>query len=224
MIKQLHLNECDSTQDILKEQLSVLGNSNPFVVSCEHQKNGRGRGLNSWTSHQGSLCFSLNLEPHPIISLTALEISVIITKFFEGSILSLKWPNDIWDKNQKKCAGILIQSHQGSMITGIGLNLFSDLAPFGGVYDSPFSFDKKSWSLEIANFILQNRYKSSEQLKNDWEKKCGHLGHRINITEGNEITEGIFSGLGEHGQAVIKTYNGEKHFYNGSLTIQDLNH
>lgn len=221
MIQHIHLNSCDSTQEVLKEQLKQSGNLSSYLITCDEQTNGRGRGANSWINLPGTLCFSFNLEPHKILSFTALEISILLIRFFEGSILSVKWPNDILNKQQKKCAGILVQSFQGTMMAGIGLNLFSDHDSFGGIYDSEFMFNRKSWGLEIAQFINSNRYQDTELLIGHWEKRCAHLNKKVILIEGNEVTEGIFSGLGQYGQAELQTINGKKDFYNGSLRILD---
>jgi biotin-(acetyl-CoA carboxylase) ligase len=40
-----------------------------------------------------------------------------------------------------------------------------------------------------------------------------HLNRKVTITDGNEIVEGIFSGLGAHGEAIVSG----KSVFNGSL-------
>jgi biotin-[acetyl-CoA-carboxylase] ligase BirA-like protein len=219
MIKHVHLAECDSTQELAKEQLTSLGDQDEILVSCDKQLKGRGRGNNLWYSLPGSLCFSMTFAPNPTASLTAIELSLIISKFFEGSILSLKWPNDIWNKHQKKCCGVLVQNHQGRMIAGVGLNLFSEHPEFGGVYETSFELDKKLWSMELANFIYSNRFYDQKVLKTEWENKCAHLGSLVNISEGHDDVEGFFQELGNNGQAVVLTKEGVKNLYNGTLRI-----
>ncbi len=219
MIRHIHLDACDSTQDILKEQ--TIGKNESLLVSTEKQLKGRGRGLNQWEEIPGSLCFSLSLKPHEKISFTALEISLLLTRFFEfeGCKISLKWPNDLLDSRGLKCGGILIQGSGSQYFAGIGINLFSDHKEFGGVYREAFEFNKKSWSLRIAEFIIANRYVDTLELKNDWELRCSHLGNPVRIVEGNEITEGIFQSLGPNGEALINTAQGVKSIYNGTLRI-----
>ncbi len=218
MIKQIHVNSCDSTQDLLKEQLKDHG-SETILVSCENQLKGRGRGDKVWSALPGTLCFSLNLPPHVAPSFTALEISLLITKFFEeiGKELKLKWPNDIWNKHQQKCCGVLVQSFQHHMMAGIGINLSSQDSAFGAIFDEEFEFDKKSWAHEMANFILMNRYQDTESLKKDWNERCFHLNKEVTITENNETHQGIFLGLGTHGEAILSTPDGEMKLYNGTL-------
>jgi len=218
MIKHVHLDECDSTQLVLKEQMKQ-GPQGQFLVSTQKQLQGRGRGERSWECLPGSLCFSMNIEPHPSVSFTALELSVIILKFFEGSKLYLKWPNDIFNTNHKKCCGILVQSANSKFMAGLGINLCSEHPDFGGVFDSIFSFDKKSWSRELAEFILANRIPDVKELKNFWEASCVHMGKIVEISEGDTKTVGHFVGLGDYGEALLSTPEGVKHLYNGSLRI-----
>ncbi len=217
-MRQIHLNQCYSTQDALKEQL-MCADSETILVSCNDQIAGRGRGENKWFSLPGSLCFSLNLSPHPTISFTAIEISVIVADFFEekGISLKLKWPNDLWTKDRKKCGGILIQGYQQKFIAGIGLNLFSSEESYGGIFDLSFLVDKKKWAHDLALFIQQNRIDDIQMLKGKWHKRCGHFQESVVITEGDEKTEGIFQGLGDYGEALIMNSQKIHKIYNGSL-------
>lgn len=221
MIRHIHVNECDSTQDILKEQLNTQSGDAQILVSCENQVQGRGRGSNLWKAMPGTVCFSTNLLPHPEMSFTALELSVLVARFFEarGRKIYLKWPNDLWDQDKKKCAGILVQGNQNVLMAGIGLNLFSDDPNFGGVFEAPFSLDKKNVAREIADFIHSHRYSNKEDLKHDWEERCGHLHQMVTVTEGNEVYKGIFEGIGEHGECLLKGEDKSYRLYNGSLRI-----
>lgn len=221
MKKHIHVIDCDSTQDILKEQLKAQNDADQILVSCENQNLGRGRGDNSWKAMPGTVCFSFNLEPHKILSYTAIEISVLLALFFEnkGRALKLKWPNDLWDQNLKKCAGILVQSHQGKLLAGIGINLFSEDENFGGVFETSFAIDKKQWANDMADFILENRFSDTDILRREWLKRCGHLNYMVRVTEGAEVVEGIFQGLGEHGEAEVCRDTKTVRIYNGSLRM-----
>jgi biotin-[acetyl-CoA-carboxylase] ligase BirA-like protein len=220
-MRHLHLIDCDSTQDVLKEQLSQGTSSESILVSCENQLKGRGRGDHTWASMSGTLCFSLSLSAHSIPSFTAIEISVLVARFFEskGRVIKLKWPNDLFNREDKKCAGVLVQSHSDIMMAGIGLNLFSESPEFGGVYEASFEVEKKSWCHELAEFILKNRYQNSADLTLDWEKRCRHLNERVSVEEAGVVKTGIFVGLGIHGEAVLRDGALEHHLYNGSLRI-----
>jgi BirA family biotin operon repressor/biotin-[acetyl-CoA-carboxylase] ligase len=155
------------------------------------------------------------------MSFTALEISLLVARFFEyeGCKLGLKWPNDLWDSRGAKCGGILVQGSGDKLIAGIGLNLFSDHPDFGGVYRLSFHFDKKSWSHRIAEFIVAHRYEDTEALRQDWELRCPHMLAHVSITEGAEKWEGRFLGLGPNGEATLETAQGKKSIYNGTLRV-----
>ncbi len=219
MIKHVHVDVCDSTQDLLKEQTS--GSGEILLVSTNRQTKGRGRGANVWEDLPGTLCFSLIVEPHAVMSFTALEISLLLTRFFEleGRILGLKWPNDLWDSEGLKCGGILIQGSGARLYAGIGLNLFSNQKDFGGVYSADFAVDKKFWSYRIAQYITSHRYTQTDTLIKDWETRCPHMKKEVIITEGNESWRGTFMGLGGHGEAVLSTDEGMKNLFNGTLRI-----
>ena len=166
----------------------------------------------------------MNIKPHIIQSFTALEVSVLVSRFIEtkGINLLLKWPNDLWDKNFLKCCGVLIQSSQEQMIAGIGLNIFSSSHDFGGVFETEFPLSKKEWCLYIATFIHENRYTETQVLIQDWEKRCFHLNQLVVIKEGEDNVEGIFRGLGPHGEALLDIKKEILHLYNGSLRPSSL--
>ena len=222
MEKFIHLDFCDSTQDVIKEQLS-LGHSGEMTVSCEHQIKGRGRGLNTWLDGAGTICFSMTIFPHHQTSLTALEISVLICNFFEskGKNIRLKWTNDLITPNRKKCGGILVQNFQDQYFVGVGINIFSPSPEFGGIFSALFTFDKKEWVTELSNFIRTNRFTSSEKLINDWSNKCIHLNEVVTINESDQKIKGIFKGLGNFGEALIETENGTLKLFNGSLHLEN---
>jgi len=221
MIKHVHVSECDSTQDILKEQLSAEPEVRQVLVSCEQQNMGRGRGNNVWQAMPGSLCFSLSVEAHKISSFTALEISLLVVRFFEfeGQTLKLKWPNDIWSTQYKKCGGILVQNSQNMMLAGIGLNLFSSDSKFGGIYPRQFEFDKAAWAMKISKYIYQHRYQNTDVLKKDWQDRCFHMHQKVLIRENGDNFIGRFVGLGVHGEALLASDLGVQRHYNGSLNL-----
>lgn len=221
MIRQFHLEECHSTQDVLKEQLARHESLESILVSCENQTSGRGRGENKWEMIPGGLCFSFNLTPHKMVSFTALELSVLIARYFEsrGVKLFLKWPNDLWDKDLKKCGGILVQGAQNQYLAGVGLNLYSNQSKFGSVLSQEPTENKAGLALDLTEFIHQNRYSDSNVLSADWIQRCGHLNHMVSLTEGDLRSEGIFQGLGEFGEAIICVDAKPRRFFNGSLRL-----
>jgi BirA family biotin operon repressor/biotin-[acetyl-CoA-carboxylase] ligase len=113
----------------------------PALVAARHQTAGRGRGKNTWSSNEGSLTFSVLLEPAnlgittadwPQLSLaTAVAICDALSNELsplQGRSLGIKWPNDVMLDGAKIC-GILIESPGGVapakdlLVVGIGINV-----------------------------------------------------------------------------------------------------
>ncbi len=220
MVKYIHVDRCDSTQDLLKEQLT-LEPETEWTISCEHQTQGKGRGSNTWIDTAGTLCFSMSITPHLKPSFTALELSVLVCRFFEGEgkKLKLKWPNDIQNKFGKKCAGLLVQTSSQHCMAGLGVNLFFEGSDFGGVYDSTFQLNKEFWCKNLSHFIRQHRYIDTSLLTQDWDERCSQLNQEVTISESNVTVQGIFRGLGQFGEALIENQDGFHRLYNGSLRL-----
>ncbi len=220
MEKFIHVDRCDSTQDLLKEQLS-LGGDEELTISCEHQLNGRGRGSRTWLDSPGTICFSMAIKPHVKPTFTALEVSTLIADFFsmKGQSLSLKWPNDLLNPQGLKCGGILVQGAGLHYLAGVGLNLFQNSGDFGGIYETAFPIEKKSWAQELSLYIRSHRYSSTEELVSRWTEYCFHLNKEVRITEGSEEITGFFRGLGPFGEALLENPGGVQHLYNGSLRL-----
>lgn len=220
MEKFIHVERCDSTQDILKEQLALIG-EDELTVSCEQQTNGHGRSNNIWKDSPGSVCFSMTINQHPQMTFTALEISILVHKFIfqKGKDIKLKWPNDLISPDGKKCGGILVQNSGTHYYAGIGLNLFENKHCYGEIFSAPFALDKKTWAQELSQYIRKNRYNDTELLKKDWLENCFHLNRKVKITEGDQESVGIFTGLGSYGEAVLENSQGIQHLFNGSLRL-----
>ncbi len=105
-----------------------------LLVTAEYQHAGRGAGTNSWESAAGeNLLLSLRLRP---VSLEAcrmfslsevLSLSLLDTLAAYAEGFSIKWPNDLYHRDDK-VAGMLIEnSLAGSMVAdstlGLGLNV-----------------------------------------------------------------------------------------------------
>lgn len=216
----IFVESCESTQELLKEQLKQ-NDSNELTVGCEHQINGRGRSDNSWEQMPGTICFSMTVFPSERVTFTALEISLLIQKFFEAKNekVFVKWPNDIMAKDHKKCGGVLIQNIGNHYLAGIGLNLHSNNDLYGGIYEPQLPLDKKNWIKELSEFISTHRYLTIEEIASDWLKQCFHLNSKVKINEGNQETIGTFTGLGRHGEAILQNAAGTHHLFNGSLRL-----
>ena len=132
-MKRIHFKEIDSTNTWLKENYQKL--EDVTFVSAESQSAGRGRRGRSWESREGNLYLSLLLKDEKYLKQTETISTVsayLILKVLEGygmKDLSIKWPNDIFVKDDKIC-GILLESisinELECLIVGIGLNVNQD--------------------------------------------------------------------------------------------------
>lgn len=231
-----YYNELDSTNTKAWE-LIAENSENGTVIITDNQLKGRGRQANKWISIPGkSLTFSIIIYPNALpnqINLYSLIAGLAITDcLIEYDIhAQLKWPNDILI-NGKKVGGILCESKISggvikSLVIGIGLNVNENVNNF------PISLHKiatslliesgKQFQLEIllANILnhLEHRIKNKETHSQliDWEERCAHLNQKVTFRSGDQIIDGVFTGLTEIGEAKILIDGKENVFTSGEI-------
>lgn len=221
MFRQVHLEQCDSTQDELERHVEGDNQSESVLISTSKQLNGRGRGAHSWEYNAGSLAFSFTVSPHPELTWQSLEVAICLAQFFEkrfSTNLQLKWPNDIYS-NEKKCGGILLKKTSTTMLVGIGINLLPN-SNWGSVFNESIQLES-DWSskipAEFVRYYLQVHPVEVASIRSEWNKRCVHLNKLVHIQDGETRTHGTFVGLGEHGQALIQTDSRLESIYNGTL-------
>ena len=238
MIHHCHFHQIPSTQDYIRDHLDDLLSHSPLcLVSADFQTAGIGRKRHSWNHVKNALAFSLTLKrPRGggTNSLTALEIAVLLVRFFRenyGHSLQVKWPNDLINPSGEKCGGVIIHLQSGGeIIVGIGLNLgpakFAQEQQYHflpGVIDHNWELaknDLKEIPYAIYEFILSHRLDSHEILA-EWMKYCVHLNHLVAIRDGVEHWQGIFIGIGQQGEAILGQKGGQVHqvrVFTGSLS------
>lgn len=135
-----YIDELVSTNHLIKEMLKEENLAEGFVLQTGFQTGGKGMNGNSWESAKGkNLLFSLLLRPAHIAPDEQFLVSQIVSLGILNALknlqetnpvkefFSVKWPNDIYWKDQK-LGGILIENNwQGrtisTSIAGIGLNV-----------------------------------------------------------------------------------------------------
>lgn len=137
----LELDEVGSTNDVVLSMLVSEATKLPLVVVARRQLTGRGQQTRTWWSDEGSLTFSLGLDPNhfglrrdqvPRVSLaTAVGlIDVLESSGVPTGAIRIRWPNDL-EAGSRKLAGILpewVDSPRGGrLVLGVGLNVTSDL-------------------------------------------------------------------------------------------------
>ena len=205
-------------QDGLEEGVSFLSYS---------QTKGRGRNDNKWTSLKGNLFLSTIIRPknekknwQQLSLIFAFSVIEVLLKFgINQKLIELKWPNDILVDN-KKIAGILLESSHDFIIAGIGLN----------VKNTPINEEKwkttkvndyinLNLSLKEIAYKILDRFFFNYQIWNEKkfiffkEKINNILKYRtkvisINLSSNKNTLSGILVGLGDTGTMMIDSGSG----------------
>jgi BirA family transcriptional regulator, biotin operon repressor / biotin---[acetyl-CoA-carboxylase] ligase len=221
----VHLTNVNSTQDYLKSLLKERSGEIDYLVSCDNQLQGHGRGDKDWHGYSGGIYLSFTLTAHQIPTLTTLELACILADYLEQNYqvkLKLKWPNDLLIEN-KKCAGILIDHQLDQYIVGMGINLWRsehELFNFASISQNTYQNEnKKSLCLDLYQFIKNNRIEKSEMLKKIWLNRCAHLNQPVTILENSQQTTAIFKDIGMYGEAIVEEHGVQKKYYSASILI-----
>ena len=129
--------EVDSTNDQARR---LLAGGDPLelpaLVWADRQTRGRGQGVNTWWSDEGSLTASVVLDPleydlgvaiRPRVALAvALAVVGAIREVVPACQPGIRWPNDV-EVEGRKLGGILVEGVTSSggdrLIVGVGLNV-----------------------------------------------------------------------------------------------------
>jgi BirA family transcriptional regulator, biotin operon repressor / biotin---[acetyl-CoA-carboxylase] ligase len=231
-MKHIHRETIDSTSDYLKSNfkdlISHLGQiDQEILITTRHQTKGRGRLDHEWKQLGNSLAFSFLIRPCEILTLTSIEIGILLNKYFKDR-LYLKWPNDILNSKLYKCGGILCQLvSKKYLIVGVGINYgnsnkdnFQFPYPVGSVFENQEleDIDYQNIPKEIYRYILDNRMKPKKVIS-EWDNCCVHKDQDVKIIDGETSTEGIFKKINQDGAAILDIKGVEKAIMCGSLFI-----
>ena len=235
----IHLDQCDSTNNYLKNHYDQLKENFPVLVTGALQTRGRGRQQRGWVSPKGKglySSFGFYLEARHNLNLLPLiaGIAVIETvKKVADIVCGLKWPNDVLYKN-KKMAGVLIENvimeTRIFSIVGIGINLNHTADDFPG------ELVEKAVSLKMAagasddyevaevNPILTTVFfQWLEKLEKDEKEKIVQTANRysdflmdrpISFHQSpDRIVNGIFKGINHDGGLILESREGSNTIY-----------
>lgn len=203
------------------------------IVYTNFQTAGRGQMRNRWESEDGkNLLFSIVLYPSMINPadqfLISMAISLGICDFLKRyiSLCTIKWPNDIYVKNDK-IAGLLIESsimknQIESTIAGIGLNINQD--KFLSDAPNPVSLkningrksDLTSCLSEVAA-DLDERYKQlmegKNNIKEDYISQLFRLNEWHEYKDNNGQYSGRIKSISDFGRLQIEMRTGKMKEY-----------
>jgi BirA family biotin operon repressor/biotin-[acetyl-CoA-carboxylase] ligase len=217
-----------STASTMKDAAALAARGEPHgtVVVAETQTEGIGRHGHAWHSESaGGLYLSIILrlpltpEAMPVV---AIALGLAVQRAIDdvaGVACDLRWPNDVL-LNEKKIAGILVQTADNAVIAGIGVNVnqatfpeelrsiaTSLLLQTGREHSKEALLDRVVMeSLKYAG-VLTDRGKAS--ILRQFEARSSYVrGKSVDVESSNRIVTGVTEGLDENGFLLVRTLGG----------------
>ncbi len=236
----------ESTNDLACALALGGGIDTPFVVRANQQTKGRGRGANVWWSDEGSLTFTLVIDPtahglklihEPRLALaTAVAVIGALGKIFTAMTpLGIRWPNDI-EAAGKKLGGILterVETPSGvRLLIGVGINVHTDLAgaPAGvrklavAIRDSRDFLKSENERDTLFGIILEECTAVFPRLAGDdprlarrWADLDTLNDEAVQVDLGTRIVTGIGRGIDAEGALVLASEKGEERLIGGRV-------
>ena len=228
------LAEVDSTNNHANRLITEGKAKNGSVVMSGYQKNGRGQRGNGWESAPGkNLLASIIVFPDflPVVKQFYLSkiASLSLFDWLSAQIrdIYVKWPNDIFVRNQK-ISGILIDtsimgSRIDSAVVGIGLNLNQEkFSPEWPHAVSLAMLTKQNYNIRETAVQLHAVFMDwYEKLEAGFVDEIDRAYHRnlfrkdewaLFRKDGHEFEARIL-GTGDYGQLILEDRSGKKSEY-----------
>lgn len=242
----LDFEEVASTSDLARQLAADAPHELPLLVRARRQTRGRGRGSNAWWSDEGSLLFSLLLDParhglrpehEPRLALvTALAaVEAIAPHLPDPGVLGIRWPNDV-EAGGLKLGGILperVETGRGPrLVIGVGLNLSTrlDAAPAAvramatsveALRGRPLPPDDAG---RVLIDLLAHLAEGLEALGRDdpalaarWDRLDTLRGVPVRIDLGPRLVEGSGAGIDDRGGLRLRTAEGPLTLFGGRV-------
>ena len=199
-----------STQHIARRLIEQGLASMGDAVIADEQTAGQGRFGRSWISPSGGMYATIILSSDPLLSLKAGLALVCVLRRAGVSAASLKWPNDVLVED-RKIAGVLIETAGEHSLVGIGLNLTAtplDCSTCVSHYVDVISRD--DWALSIISEISRQALISLDM--DAYREACLTLGRPVRLERLGQQpdVEGIAVDVDEHGRLVVMTAEGKR--------------
>ena len=174
------------------------------------------------------------------LSAVVAGIAVVKAARRFGLELSLKWPNDLAvldGDTPAKVAGILLEERAGVLLAGIGINVawappaetlragaaMPAKALVSGLEKSQKIFlTAESLWYQLVNCLFCE-YSTGGSLKKNWKDLAESFllwrGSCVCLDDGNEVVEGILTGLCHDGGLCLSRNGRQEVFYSGSLRL-----
>jgi BirA family biotin operon repressor/biotin-[acetyl-CoA-carboxylase] ligase len=246
LVRTVHrVSETESTSTLARQLVSGEDPPpQPLLVWADRQTAGRGRGTNRWWSDDGSLTFTVVLNPdafglphdrRPTLSL-ALGVGLIDAleagRMLRPGTAGLRWPNDI-EIADRKVAGLLIElveSRDGPrLLIGIGINVTTrfDNAP-PDIQRMATSLEREAaapWShareavmaAALAGVSRALTMFDLAELVDRWNSIDLLRGRRVVVEIGSERIEGLGAGIDATGRLLLATESGVRPIVAGTV-------
>ncbi|WP_442879681.1 biotin--[acetyl-CoA-carboxylase] ligase [Bartonella sp. CB189] len=232
----------DST-NLAARRKAYAGHTGCLWVVAQEQSQGKARRGRSWYSPRGNLYSSLLLIDG-IVHKTATQLGFVagvsmveaVKHFIKdneraSNIISLKWPNDILLKGYKG-SGILLETfeiipHKYALVIGIGMNVkhHYENAPYptSSLKNINLHIDAEQLFTVLTdcfakNYLLWKQLGGDSIIRKKWLLYSAHLGQLVKIVNDGKIIEGIFDGLDNDFNCILKQRNG----YSTTVTAGDV--
>jgi BirA family biotin operon repressor/biotin-[acetyl-CoA-carboxylase] ligase len=198
--------------------LAHAGSPEGTLVFAAQQSKGRGRQGRAWASPAGGAYFSIIVRPRrsaseaPQLSLvTGLAVAEGVRQLTRV-YPSIRWPNDVLVQG-KKLAGILLETRDGAVIVGVGVNVaatppdVADLATSVADIFSPAVGPHQVTGAVWRRFSLwYDRWTRDgfAPVREALRAALGYFGQPVHITAGTEQFEGTVQDVDEHGRLVVR--------------------
>lgn len=235
----------DSTNAYLM-QLARNPSLNRQVCVAEHQTAGRGRRGRQWVSPFGhnlylSVLWRYQRDPSSVAGLS-LAIGVAVMRALKRlgiDGLGLKWPNDIYYR-QQKLGGILLEvSGESSgpchVVVGLGLNLFlapaqsvaiqqpwTDLATVAGADIGKLRNQLLAWLVnEIVDVLADYDNCGLNAYLDPWRAYDCLYQQAVTLSIGEQVIEGTVAGIDDNGFLLLMTPDGvSKRYASGEVSVK----
>ena len=221
----LEYESLDSTNTFSQQLVSKSNPSEGTTVLAHYQSSGKGQYGRVWASKaQENITLSIILLPNFLQIKNQFYLNIISSlavadtlEYYVKDIVKIKWPNDVYVKDNKIC-GILIQNNlQGQRIVnsvvGIGINVNQD--NFHKDIPNPTSIKKECGDqvdlMEVRELlfgVFEKYYDllkkgKHEDLRAQYQERLYKRGEASRFSLNDTTIAGVIHSINEFGQLVI---------------------
>ncbi|MEA2022802.1 MAG: biotin--[acetyl-CoA-carboxylase] ligase [Actinomycetota bacterium] len=219
----VELESVESTQNEARDRYDRLG---PVLVMADHQTSGRGRLGREWIEPDRAMFASLAFEPvwpiesWSLIPLTAGLAARSAIGDVSGITTDLRWPNDLMIGGGK-IGGLLVESGDGVVVVGCGINLAWAAPVVGG--DALYGSDPgpevvTELAAEWADrFLARMALDPGDWGLEEYREACITIGRSVSYAAGTGIAAAVL----DDGSLLVETEDGVISVNSGEVRLHD---